>query len=207
MRAAPFIRCLALASVTVALAACNSGSFAGGSDPAPQERPRSKAPVAPAPQSQRPRDEDSGSTGRKDGQGSQDGSESNAAAATAADPDAPSHGVKVVARGAFAVWAEPETPIPGVPYNVFIQVRLPAGTSGFEKSDLTGKLSGSDGYSQLIGKSLLDNPSGGDYQSEELRGRYGLLTLLVPGGKQGGKDVVKVKSALAHDEQTLTIEY
>jgi hypothetical protein len=88
-----------------------------------------------------------------------------------------------------------------------VQVRLPEGAKAFDKSDLSGELEGSDGYSQLVGKSLLDDPSSGDYQTAEQHGRYGVLILLVPAGKTGGKDVVKVRSTAARDGRMLTIDY
>ncbi|MGE0173582.1 MAG: hypothetical protein AB7T49_12365 [Oligoflexales bacterium] len=108
---------------------------------------------------------------------------------------------KAVTKGSFSAWTEPFDPKPGKDYDIVIEVRLPDGTSGYKKSDLSGQLIGTDGYEQEIGE--FPEP----VEEFSVQGTKAQLRIEVPGAQKKVRDVIQIRSKLLKEEQSLEIVF
>ena len=95
-----------------------------------------------------------GKTGGKGGNGSDNGSKSGKG--TSGRDGAPSYAVR---KGSFAAWTVPKDPRPLRPYKIIIQVTLPKEVKKYTKDDLSGLVTGTDGYAQSIPQPAPKNPT------------------------------------------------
>ena len=108
-----------------------------------------------------------------------------------------------ITKGSFTVWTEPEDPAPYEDYNVIVQVKLDSGISSYSKSDLTGNLVGTDGYTQILGKyALFDSLK--HYPS---KGYARLTTSTVPGSYENVRDDITITSKILNETQTISIVF
>ncbi len=135
----------------------------------------------------------------------------------------PKNAVRV---GSFTAWTIPiaqrfgekpeagDAPRPGQSYHIVIQVRMPDGRSNYSINDLSGKVTGTDSYVQLI-------PAGAWVPDEHtqalVRVRLGRrlpvvdgvvqILIRVPGADAQVKDTITVKSRILKEEQTLELVF
>lgn len=132
-----------------------------------------------------------GGSGKGNGNGSSDG---DAVAVPA---------VKIpgyaVTKGSFSAWTDPRDPVPGVSYEIVIQFRLPPNIKSYRGSDLTGMVTGTDGYKQVIRfrRDEAFNVVDGSVQ----------IRIRVPGADRLVKDAIRVESKLLREKQLIEIEF
>jgi len=119
----------------------------------------------------------------------------------------------VVTQGSFRAWAEPPNPRLGQNYNIVIEVTLPTNTTSYQQSDLTGGLTGTDGYRQSIGPNASNFHTDGRVvpvnQSFEFNGGpTARLRIPVPGAATPATvDTVDIRSNLLSEQQRLKIVF
>ena len=166
------------------LEGCGPSNSFSGSNPAPASRPRQtsdaivdtlQTPVAPP--SSQPVDNRT----------------------PAAAPPAPLPPGAIV-QGSFTVFANPPNPMEGQDYYVHVRVKLPATLSSYSRSDLSGTLVGTDGYTHTIGYDAdLEKFLSGQGSAE--------LIILVPGSFRGVNDTLRVTSRALNESQTISIRF
>lgn len=104
-----------------------------------------------------------------------------------------------VTKGSFSVWTVPKDPAPGVAYQIVIQFRLPGSVRTYRGSDLTGMVTGTDGYKQAIrfGRTETFPVENGSVQ----------LRIRVPGADRLVRDVIRIESKLLREKQVVEIEF
>ncbi len=104
-----------------------------------------------------------------------------------------------VTKGSFSAWTDPRDPVPGVSYEIVIQFRLPPNIKNYRGSDLTGMVTGTDGYKQVIRfrRDEAFNVVDGSVQ----------IRIRVPGADRLVKDAIRVESKLLHEKQLIEIEF
>lgn len=104
-----------------------------------------------------------------------------------------------VTKGSFSAWTDPRDPVPGVSYEIVIQFRLPPNIKSYRGSDLTGMVTGTDGYKQVIRfrRDEAFNVVDGSVQ----------IRIRVPGADRLVKDAIRVESKLLHEKQLIEIEF
>lgn len=130
-----------------------------------------------------------------------------------------------VRKGSFTAWTVPipqrfgekpkagESPRPGQAYFIAIQVKLQEGRRIYKVNDLSGKITGTDGYKQLIPAMAYVQEKNGKITRASI-GRLlpivdGVAQILirVPGAEALVKDTINVKSRSLKEEQTLELEF
>lgn len=111
-----------------------------------------------------------------------------------------------VVKGSFSAWASPANPAPGQTYDIIINVKLPSNVMAYTESDLTGFLTGTDGYKQTIG------PNTGklySMQAFSYTPGSGVAQLIVhvPGAQSMVQDTVDIRSSVLNEAQTITIRF
>jgi hypothetical protein len=104
-----------------------------------------------------------------------------------------------VTKGSFTVWTDPEVPVPGVKYDIVIQVKVSPGITSYRLRDLTGTVRGTDGYFKAI-----------KYESnrrEKVTDGVVQIRVPVPGAAQLIRDTIKIRSAILKEEQTIEIVF
>lgn len=104
-----------------------------------------------------------------------------------------------IVQGSFTVFADPPNPIEGQDYFVHIRIRLPSSVLNYQRSDLSGTLVGTDGYTHTIGAWELErfNPAQGSSE----------LILFIPGARRGVSDTLRVTSRVLSESQTIFIRF
>lgn len=117
-------------------------------------------------------------------------------------------GIKVpayaITKGSFSVWTEPKDPLPGRPYNIVIQIRVP--TTLAEKAkvfsisrDITADVRGTDGFTKRTtfkGTPPLPIEDG-----------FARTFIVIPGAQQLVRDHIKVSSRMLKETQEFDIEF
>lgn len=127
-------------------------------------------------------------------------------------------GGKVVTKGSFSAWTVPTDPSPGQDYKIVIRVRLPENTNRYRVSDLSGEVTGTDGYQHKIPYDPLKRGATvterGDRlvpirPSDSLKIVDGHVQLIVnvPGASSLTRDTIQVRSKLLKEEQKLEIVF
>ena len=104
-----------------------------------------------------------------------------------------------VTKGSYSAWTEPRDPEPGRQYVIVIQVRLPTTIREYRGSDLTGMVTGTDGYKQVIKFKSTDKFPVKDGAVE--------IRVPVPGAAKLVRDTIRIESRLLREKQTLRIEF
>lgn len=116
---------------------------------------------------------------------------------------APPPGVKFFRKGSFTAWTVPEDPLPGQAYKIVMVVQLPERVARYRATDLSGKVVGSDTYTQAI--------PGREYTGKRvylpIKDRTAQLVIEVPGGAAKVKDVIHIRSRVLRESQELQIEF
>ena len=104
-----------------------------------------------------------------------------------------------VTKGSFSAWTDPRDPVPGVSYEIVIQFRLPPNIKTYRGNDLTGMVTGTDGYKQVIRfrRDESFNVVDGSVQ----------IRIRVPGADRLVKDAIRVESKLLREKQLIEIEF
>ncbi|MEI7699851.1 MAG: hypothetical protein WCK86_08655 [Planctomycetia bacterium] len=124
-----------------------------------------------------------------------------------------------VTKGSFTAFTLPANPQPRQPYSIVIEIRLPDGDKVYRVTDLSGKVVGSDGYTQKLpydsrvpGASGYPVEKGGIKRLESrtvldvVRNRVQII-IKVPGGAQLVRDVISVRSRKLKEEQELELVF
>jgi len=105
-----------------------------------------------------------------------------------------------IVQGSFTVFADPPHPMEGQDYLVHVRIRLPTSLSDYAKSDLSGTLVGTDGYTHTIGYDAhFENFMSGKGSAE--------LIIFVPGAERGINDTLRVTSRTLNESQTIFIRF
>jgi hypothetical protein len=111
-------------------------------------------------------------------------------------------GKNAVMEGSFTVWTIPDDPIPGETYKIMIEVRLPAKVSRYPRSDLSGMVTGTDGWHQ---------PLPGDATPQlpylPVHNHTVQLQVEVPGAARRIRDTIELRSKLLKEDQVLKIVF
>ena len=136
-----------------------------------------------------------------------------------------------VRKGSFTAWTVPtfginyskrfgepdpkpgDSPRPGQPYHIIIQMKIPRGKTTYAlASDLTGKIVGTDGYRQRIPENTLVLGADGKTFVQprgSIRVKNGLvhIQVFVPGAERLVKDTIEISSKMLKEEQTLELVF
>jgi hypothetical protein len=104
-----------------------------------------------------------------------------------------------ITKGSYSVWTVPKDPAPGVAYQIVIQFRLPGNVKTYRGSDLSGMVTGTDGYKQAIRFS----------RTETFPVEKGIvqLRIRVPGADRLVRDIIRIESKLLREKQVVEIEF
>lgn len=125
-----------------------------------------------------------------------------------------------VTKGSFTAWTVPESPEPGERYRIVIQVKLPDGVETYRLSDLFGKVTGTDGYTQGIPYDR-NKKFAVSYTNEkkqeviiesrseriDVRNNKIQLVVIVPGAQRLVKDTIKLKSKKLREDHEITLVF
>lgn len=114
-------------------------------------------------------------------------------------------GGKAVSKGSFTAWTVPHDPKPRQDYLLVIQIKLPEKIKRYRQEDLSGFLTGDDGYRTPIG----------DYKGSKFKKKYygkfdmkaKQFVFRVPGGAEKVKDIIKIESKVLREKQQLEIVF
>jgi hypothetical protein len=120
-----------------------------------------------------------------------------------AEKASPCSGVpeSAVTKGSFTVWTEPEDPKPGEIYKILVQIKVQADLEKFPICDISGSVTGTDGYKDHFG-----GPNAKGFlpvKNQSVR----FEALIVPGAAELVKDFIQIKSQLLKEEQQLEIKF
>ena len=119
-------------------------------------------------------------------------------------------GSGVVREGSFAAWTIPADPRVGQDYAIIVEVTLPEGTENYRRSDLSGRLVGTDGYQILIPDGREFNGIGWQRPSRtpmfRLEEELARIVFFVRGSNQRlVRDTIQIRSRLLDETQELEI--
>ena len=104
-----------------------------------------------------------------------------------------------VTKGSFSAWTDPRDPDPGRQYTIVIQVRVPSNVKKYRASDLTGMVTGTDLYKQVIKFRTTDEFPIKDGAVQ--------IRVPVPGAAKLVRDTIRIESRLLREKQTIQIEF
>lgn len=127
-------------------------------------------------------------------------------------------GANAVTKGSFTAWTDPANPAPQDPYAIIIEVKLPPRVKIYRLTDLTGKVVGTDNYTQRL---PWDNTRGTwpymfkndrEYRvgrSERIRVRDNKIQtkIKVPGAQNKVRDLITIRSETLKEEQHLELVF
>lgn len=111
-------------------------------------------------------------------------------------PSPPAH---AVTKGNFRAWAEPAMPAPGQPYQIVIEVTLPERVKRYPSSDLSGVVTGADGFRKFI--------RGWDGELLPIVDRKVLVRIPIVGAERGLRDSIVVQSRILKQRQFIELMY
>lgn len=130
----------------------------------------------------------------------------NAAGSATGEPSSGfSVGSNAVSQGSFTAWTVPEDPKPWRDYLVVIQVQLPEEVKRYRQEDLSGFLTGDDGYSTPIGQFTGPKFPKQFYGEFDMAARQ--FVIRIPGAAAKVKDMIEVRSGILKERQTLVIVF
>lgn len=104
-----------------------------------------------------------------------------------------------ITRGSFTVFTEPEDPLPGRPYEIVIQVKMSREIKGYRLRDLTGLVTGTDGYEKAIRFKATDRKA--------VKEGVVQVRIDIPGADRLVKDTIFIRSEILKEEQTIEIVF
>ncbi|HEY4259922.1 MAG TPA: hypothetical protein VGM98_07175 [Schlesneria sp.] len=104
-----------------------------------------------------------------------------------------------VTKGSYSVWTDPKDPEPGISYQIVIQFKLPRTVDTYRGSDLTGMVTGTDGYKQVIKFSRTESFPVHDGSVQ--------VRIRVPGADRLVRDIIRIESKLLREKQVIEIEF
>jgi hypothetical protein len=110
-----------------------------------------------------------------------------------------------VTKGSFTAWTDPADPKPREDYLLVILVRVPDSVRKYTQEDLSGFLTGDDGYETPIG-----NFTGKGFPKQfygQFDDKAHRLVIRVPGAAAKVKDTIQICSKILREEQTLEIVF
>lgn len=129
-------------------------------------------------------------------------------------PDQTSPPPDAIVQGSFTVWPEPRVPAEWQNYDIHIQVKLPSNTTTYDRLDLSGTLTGTDGFTQEInGTAFSSNwvlgwPVPGKQSFTFVSGSgVAELVMHIPGAKRGVNDTIQVRSNLLNESQSISVTF
>ena len=139
---------------------------------------------------------------------------------SAPNPDSMSPAMpdNAITKGSFTAWADPKAPTPGQPYWIFIELKLPSDVTTYLATDISGRLTGSDGYSRGVGRDSKGptdglplpagiNPSAIPQDKFEFFGSIAKIGIWVPGAAELVHDIITIRSDLLKESQTIAITF
>ena len=121
-----------------------------------------------------------------------------------------------VTKGSFTVWTQPADPFPGQDYQIVIEVKLPQVLANYPRSDLTGRVVGTDAYQQSLnegaGAGIPTGPGGfpGSFAANHSFQHFGnkaRLSVWVPGAMTLVQDTIEVRSDVLNEDQVIQIVF
>ena len=118
-----------------------------------------------------------------------------------------------VTKGSFTVWADPPNPRPNQKYTIFMRVTLPSNTNGYSKSDLSGRLTGSDGYYQIIngGEKTWSGTSNFPRYPQTFEftpsNNTATLSMTIIGAQRNVRDTITIKSNFLNESQSIAVVF
>ncbi|MCX6125638.1 MAG: hypothetical protein NTV34_12970 [Proteobacteria bacterium] len=118
-----------------------------------------------------------------------------------------------VTKGSFTVWADPPNPRPNQKYMIFMRVTLPNNTNGYSKSDLSGRLTGSDGYYQIIngGEKTYNGTSNFPRYPQTFEftptNNTATLSMTIIGAQRNVRDTITIKSGFLNESQSIAVVF
>jgi hypothetical protein len=106
-----------------------------------------------------------------------------------------------VTKGSFTAWTDPADPKPREDYLLVILVRVPDSVRKYTQEDLSGFLTGDDGYETPIG-----NFTGKGFPKQfygQFNDKAHRLVIRVPGAAAKVRDTIQIRSRILREEQTL----
>ncbi len=114
-------------------------------------------------------------------------------------------GGRTVTQGSFTAWTITADPKPRQDYLVVIQIILPEKIKQYRKEDLTGFLTGDDGYKTPIGSYR------GSKYSKKYYGHFDLKAnqffIKIPGAAAKVQDTINIQSRMLKEKQVLVIVF
>lgn len=104
-----------------------------------------------------------------------------------------------VTKGNFRAWTEPAMPAPGQPYLIVIEVTLPERVRRYPSSDLSGVVTGADGFRKFI--------RGWDQEFLPIYDRKVLVRVPIVGAERGLRDSIVVQSRILKQRQFIELTY
>lgn len=119
-------------------------------------------------------------------------------------------GAGVVRQGNFAAWTLPADPLVGQDYAIVVEITLPPGVENYNRTDLSGKLIGSDGYMINIPDGREFNGQGWVRPYRRPRFHFGddvaRLVFFVRGAREAlVRDTIRIRSRVLNESQKLEI--
>ena len=123
-----------------------------------------------------------------------------------------------VTKGSFTAWTDPPQPDPGQFYQIIIEMRLPDKVKHYRISDLSGVVTGSDGYRQVLpfdrnSPGAARVTGGSEYKTVRrnmtvnVTGTKLQLAIRVPGAERLVKDRIRIKSRRLREEQEMVLVF
>lgn len=110
-----------------------------------------------------------------------------------------------ITKGSFTAWTDPADPKPREDYLLVILVRVPDSVRKYTQEDLSGFLTGDDGYETPIG-----NFTGKGFPKQfygQFDDKAHRLVIRVPGAAAKVQDTIQIRSKILREEQTLEIVF
>lgn len=123
-----------------------------------------------------------------------------------------------VTKGSFTAWTDPPHPLPKQFYQIIIEVRLPDDTKRYRISDLSGEVTGTDGYRQRLPYDARKPGAArvtGGAEFETVRrnmtikvtGNKLQLAIRVPGAERLVRDRIRIKSKRLHEDEEISLVF
>ncbi len=114
-------------------------------------------------------------------------------------------GGNAVSKGSFTAWTVPQDPEPHQDYLIIIQIKLPQKIKKYRKEDLSGFLTGDDGYTTPIAEYR------GNKFPKKFYGKFDMeakqFIIKIPGAAAKVKDEIKIESRILREKQRLIIVF
>ncbi len=114
-------------------------------------------------------------------------------------------GGNVVSKGSFTAWTIPEDPEPRQDYLIIIQIKLPPKIKKYRKEDLSGFLTGDDGYTTPIGEYRGSKFPQKYYGKFDMKAKQ--FVIKIPGAAAKVKDEILIQSRMLKEKQKLVIVF